>query len=116
MGYPATNANLTAIVAWESKEDGGWGHAAYNPLNTTRLAKGSTSYNSVGVRNYLSCEQGLEKTVETLRLKSYGGIRASLASGGGDITRNVELNTWGTHLITASYLKQVQATVAREAS
>ena len=50
----------------------------------SRSAVGATGFNSVHVKNYVSCDQGLTKTVETLHLKAYGDIRSALASGSRD--------------------------------
>jgi hypothetical protein len=59
------------LVAWQVAEGTA---AAHNPLATTHPMPGSTSFNSVGVRNFPSVEVGLQATVETLRLPvpSYG--------------------------------------------
>ncbi len=37
----------------------------------SRSAADATDFNSVHVKNYVSCDQGLTKTVETLHLKAY---------------------------------------------
>jgi hypothetical protein len=50
----------------------------------SRSAAGATDFNSVHVKNYVSCHQGLTNTVETLHLKAYGDIRSALASGSRD--------------------------------
>ena len=50
----------------------------------SRSAAGATDFNSVHVKNYVSCDQGLTKTVEMLHLKAYGDIRSALASGSRD--------------------------------
>jgi hypothetical protein len=50
----------------------------------SRSAADATDFNSVHVKNYVSRDQGLTKTVETLHLKAYGDIRSALASGSRD--------------------------------
>ncbi len=50
----------------------------------SRSAADATDFNSVHVKNYVSCDQGLTKTVETLHLKAYGDIRSALAGGSRD--------------------------------
>jgi peptidoglycan hydrolase CwlO-like protein len=71
LGAPQCRDNLTVLVAWQVAEGTA---AAHNPLATTHDMPGSTSFNSVGVRNFPSVEVGLQATVETLRLPvpSYG--------------------------------------------
>jgi len=83
---------MTSLAEWQRREGG---TAAFNPLNTTQRAPGATNYNSVGVRNYRSQQQGLNATVETLRNGRYTDILRAL-------TRNLplgsqeSLKTWGT--------------------
>lgn len=96
MGAPATKANLRFLDAWQRAEGG---NAAYNPLNTTQQAPGASAYNSVGVRNYGSPEQGLQATVETLNNGRYGAIVNLLRSGratAGQLGQAVEASPWGT--------------------
>jgi peptidoglycan hydrolase CwlO-like protein len=71
LGAPRCRDNLTVLVAWQVAEGTA---AAYNPLATTHYMPGSTTFNSVGVRNFPSVEVGLQATMETLRLPvaSYG--------------------------------------------
>jgi len=95
MGLPATPNNLKFLTAWQAHEGGS---AAFNPLNTTQSMPGASAYNSVGVRNFTSPEQGLAATVRTLRNGYYPGILAALKSG--NPTWNPllgkNLSTWGT--------------------
>jgi hypothetical protein len=63
IGAPVCGNNLVAVVAWQAQEGT---RAAWNPLATTMGMAGATQFNSVGVRNYLSLEQGLHATVLTL--------------------------------------------------
>lgn len=61
--------NLVVLVAWQVAE---FTRAAWNPLATTYPMPGATDYNSHGVKNYVSLEQGLEATKRTLLLSSHG--------------------------------------------
>lgn len=61
---PVTVRNLRAVVSWESAEGT---TAKWNPLATTKKMPGSTNFNSTGVQNYDSPQQGLEATIKTLR-------------------------------------------------
>jgi hypothetical protein len=79
LSAPRCANNLIAVVAWADQENS---NASWNPLDTTYDEPGATSYNSVGVRNYVSLEQGLDATVATLALGAttdgYGAIVADL--------------------------------------
>lgn len=59
----AGRRNLDFMVAWARAEGTS---AAFNPLATTRDAPGATSFNSVGVKNYTSFEQGVGATADTI--------------------------------------------------
>jgi hypothetical protein len=67
--------NLVSVVAWEDQEHT---EAAWNPLATTYSLPGSTRFNSVGVQNFRSLEEGLNATVLTLErgwsTQGYGWI------------------------------------------
>ncbi|MFN2545138.1 MAG: hypothetical protein ABR600_11320 [Actinomycetota bacterium] len=79
LGAPRCANNLIVVVAWAAQEgtDAGW-----NPLATTLDLPGATSFNSVGVRNYVSLDQGLEATILTLEkgleTHGYGAIEDDL--------------------------------------
>jgi hypothetical protein len=74
-----TIENQRAIVAWEAAEGGHLFNTAHvNPLNTTQSAPGATSMNAVGVKAYVSWEQGTRATITTLYNGFYGGILAAL--------------------------------------
>jgi len=63
VGAPGCQANLTTLVAWQYSE---FTQAAWNPLADTLAMSGSTAFNSVGVQNYVSLDQGLQATRFTL--------------------------------------------------
>ena len=79
IGAPACPNNVVSVVAWAAQEGtvAGW-----NPLATTYEMPGSTRFNSVGVRNYVSLDQGLDATVLTIEGglvdHGYGAIVAEL--------------------------------------
>jgi hypothetical protein len=81
LGAPACADNVATVIAWETQESTS---AAFNPLATTHAADGAAAFNSVGVRNYVSLDQGLQATVDTLQLGSdsygYGSIIAALTA------------------------------------
>ena len=95
VGAPVTPANLKFVNAWARAEGGS---ASNNPFNTTQTAPGATSYNSVGVRNYVSPQQGLDATAQTLLNGRYGNILSALRSGTDPVASAQALanSPWGT--------------------
>jgi hypothetical protein len=91
-------------MSWEAAEGGAWnGGARYNPLNTTEPMSGATNFNSVGVKNYTSWEQGLNATVKTLENGYYTDILNALSIGGtGDFGVTVGESPWGTETFTVT--------------
>lgn len=107
LGIKATNANVSALMAWMRAEGGHWNNTAhYNPLNTTQSAPGATSMNSVGVKAYTSWDQGFDATVKTLTNGHYSSILAALKSGSAkEIVHAVVNSVWGTKTISLSGVK-----------
>jgi peptidoglycan hydrolase CwlO-like protein len=99
LALPSTVANQRAIVAWEAAEGGHWFNTAhFNPLNTTQSAPGATAMNSVGVKAYVSWEQGMRATITTLYNGFYAGILAALRRGDDAqaVADAVAASPWGT--------------------
>lgn len=63
LGAPACRHNIVVVVAWQANE---FTQARWNPLATTHRMTRSTSFNGVGVQNYVSLTQGLRASAETL--------------------------------------------------
>lgn len=88
IGAPPTPANISSMTDWISHEctfppDGINDGGKYNPLNTTQVESGSTTYNSVGVQNYTSATQGVKATIQTLLNGRYPDIVSQLRKGVG---------------------------------
>ena len=60
---PTCRHNIVVVVAWQANE---FTQARWNPLATTHRMARSTSFNDVGVQNYVSLTQGLRASAETL--------------------------------------------------
>jgi hypothetical protein len=92
---PLTPENLSFLTRWQGMENT---NAAYNPLATTQPARGATAFNSAGVRNYLTPQQGYDATIKTLQNGYYPDIVRGLMSGHpfNDKASASELNKWGT--------------------
>jgi len=111
---PDTKRNRVALVSWQRAE----GLAGkFNPLNTTHDWPNSTIFNSVGVRNYHTFQDGVAATAETLNygadrdLYGYRAIRKRLRGNSYAwlTLRAVEKSAWGT----GGLAKQVRADVLR---
>ena len=63
IGAPTCRHNVVVVVAWQANE---FTQARWNPLATTHRMAGSTSFNDVGVQNYVSLTQGVRASAETL--------------------------------------------------
>lgn len=80
IGAPQTQANINSMSAWIQHETPWPPVAKFNPMNTTLPMPGSTCFNSVCVRNYVSWAQGIEATARTL-LGGYSCIVSQFRAG-----------------------------------
>jgi peptidoglycan hydrolase CwlO-like protein len=80
LGAPVSRPNQVAVVAWQTAE---YTEATWNPLATTYAMPDTTVFNSHGVRNFNSKEQGIEASIRTLRRpnRSYEPVIANLMAG-----------------------------------
>lgn len=95
LGMPATANRLRFMRAWRQAEGA---EATWNPWNTTWARGRASKYNSVGVGNYATREDGLRASVGTLRLRYYVDLRARLARDDAPelVALSPDLRTWGT--------------------
>ncbi len=103
IGAPLTAENYKLLAAWAQAEGG---NATYNPFNTTQPAAGASNYNSDGVKNYTSYDQGVQATVQTLNNGYYPGILSSLKAGtSATMTADAIANSpWGTGTLVEKIL------------
>lgn len=72
LGAPVRLHNRRSLAA-EAQTEGVSEHSAKNnPYNTTQKMPHSTNFNSVGVQNYATPQEGEEATVKTLKYKGHG--------------------------------------------
>jgi len=96
LGAPVTASNVQAITAWEQAEGT---KAAFNPLATTQSGfAGETQFNSVGVKNYASYQDGINANVKVITNGLYGNILAALQQGNSAsaVAQAVASSPWGT--------------------
>ena len=78
IGAPVTTENVKAMSAWIASEGT---RAQFNPLATVRKAAGATDFNTTGVKNFVSYEQGVETTVGAITNGLYGNVIAAFRKG-----------------------------------
>lgn len=95
IGAPNTLHNRRALQAQMQSEGGS---ARWNPFNTTQEMVGATDYNWVGVKNYVSAEQGIAATVKTLQYRDYRRVRHALIANypARKTVRLIGESPWGT--------------------
>ena len=95
LGAQPSEENLKFLYAWRQAEGKS---GKYNPFNTTQPMPGATNFNSVGVKNYQSLEDGFVATIKTLRNGKYNCIINGLVNdiGASRIAQCESLKTWGT--------------------
>jgi hypothetical protein len=100
LGAKPTKGNMSFMYAWRQAEGA---TAKFNPFNTTKKMPGATKFNSVGVKNYQSMEDGVKATCDTLKLGYYTDIVNGLKNDVGlyKLSRMESLKTWGTGKLLA---------------
>jgi hypothetical protein len=93
LGAPASDSNIAFLVGMMQREGG---TATFNPLNSTLVMPGSSSYNPVGVQNYPDAPTGVAATAHTLANGYYPNIIADLRAGDGQRAANegADLSKW----------------------
>lgn len=110
LGITPNTSNVFALHEWARSEGNDTGaHAKFNWLNSVGQAPGSSSFNTVGVQNYVSYTQGVAQTASLLKgsgwsgvlralslqpvATSQGGIKDTLKTGA-VVTRNLTARIW----------------------
>ena len=79
LGNPnPSQTTLNFVIGWSASETLADSGAIYNLLNTTEPWSGATNFNSVGVRNYTSWQDGINATIATLRNGYYPELEEAL--------------------------------------
>jgi hypothetical protein len=103
LGIPFNQVNRVIGIAWAAIEGS---NALFNPWDTTEPWPGATDYNSVGVKNYRSWEDGVNATVATLKNGYYNHILAELKSPTATVAQKLNaINTspWGSYISSQLY-------------
>ena len=99
LGAPETEGNLIWFKAWRQMEGG---KATWNAFNSTQKLNGSTKYNTTGVQNYKTMDDGVQATYTTLTNGKYpnvvNGLKAGIADKAAAYNLAVELQKTGKDL------------------
>lgn len=107
LGAPTCRHNEVVVVAWQAQE---FTQASWNPLATTHRMHGSTDFNWVGVQNYVSLEQGLAATKETIdhgrEIYGYGAIVDDLKACSDPLStaRSIAASSWCPGCLNGMYV------------
>jgi len=100
LNIPDAIALHTLAANWAHWE---FSEAAHNPFDTEQVVGTRNDYNSVGVQNYASLEDGVTATVETMQNGLYPSLIPCLAQIGTSAVNThwlqlliASLNVWGT--------------------
>jgi len=104
IGAPETASNMQAMSAWVKSEGT---KATFNPLATCRAAPGASDMNSVGVKNFVSYEQGVHTTVGAIQNGLYQKVITALRRGDDAyaVADAIEASPWGTGGLVRSVLR-----------
>ena len=100
-GFPVTPANVEVVYSWEFAESGGGG-GMWNPLNTTQGGyAGESDFNSVGVKNYATREDGLNANAKVIHNGYYPMVVGLLSLGNNAqaVVNAITASPWGTRHI-----------------
>lgn len=100
-GFPVTPANVQVVYSWEFAESGGGG-GLWNPLNTTQDGyAGESDFNSVGVKNYVTREDGLNANAKVIHNGYYPMVVGLFMLGNNPnaIVNAITASPWGTRHI-----------------
>ena len=96
LNMPITNDNVRAVSAWEQAEGT---NASFNPLATTQGGfAGETQFNSVGVKNYATYQNGIDANAHALMNGRYTNILDALRAGNNAdaVAQAIKNSPWGT--------------------
>lgn len=106
------------VVNWTRYETATGSGAAYNLLNTTQGAPGSSRFNSVGVQNFVTFAQGTQTNARVLANGRYPTLLDALKnnktaplgiSGAPSAAVNKQLSIWGTGAKAAIFAQNLGA-------
>ena len=95
LGMPVTNENVQLMVAWQKAEGT---RAQNNPLATTQNMAGATRFNSVGVKNFATYDDGITANVKAITNGRYENVLAALRRGDSAVAtaQAIAASPWGT--------------------
>ena len=97
LNLPITAENVRAISAWEQAEGT---KASFNPLATTQSGfAGETRFNSVGVKNYMTYQDGIDANAHAILNGRYTNSLDALRAGNSAdaVAQAIANSPWGTN-------------------
>jgi hypothetical protein len=97
LNMPITAENVRAVSAWEQAEGT---KASFNPLATTQSGfAGETRFNSVGVKNYATYQDGIDANAHAIMNGRYTNVLDALRAGNSAqaVAQAIASSPWGTH-------------------
>lgn len=102
-GMPTSINNVTSLLTWKVSEGS---QARWNPMDTEWVMPNATNYNSVGVKNYATIQDGIEAFWATLEQKEFAAgyqpiIKAlSVSQAPAETIAHIDASPWGSHPTT----------------
>jgi hypothetical protein len=95
LGLPVTAENVKVMVAWQRAEGT---RAQNNPLATTPNMPGATRFNSVGVKNFVTYDDGITANIKAITNGRYTNILNALRAGNSAeaVAQAIAASPWGT--------------------
>jgi hypothetical protein len=95
LNLPVTGENVRLMVAWQQAEGT---RAQFNPLATTQNMPGASRFNSVGVKNFASYDDGITANARALTNGRYENVLAALRRGDSAVAtaQAIAASPWGT--------------------
>jgi hypothetical protein len=106
INMPVTSENMRLMVAWQKAEGT---KARFNPLATTQGGfAGSTKFNSVGVKNFATYQDGIDANAKVIRNGLYENVLAALRKGTSaeEVAQAIAASPWGTGHLVEKVLSQ----------
>jgi hypothetical protein len=100
LNVPRSLSNMKVVYSWMFWESGGGG-GMFNPLNTVQPWPGATDYNSIGVKNYLTWEDGQAANQTAVLQPRFSTIMKELRNGQdtNGLIDAITSSEWGTTIL-----------------
>lgn len=108
MGFPLTNNHVLAMLAWQAGENT---KAMHNPLATTIKWPRTSDFNTAGVKNFATFEDGLWASIATFAKPYYDATRPVFERKDAtdiELVNAIASSPWGTGQAAVNALQAVR--------